>query len=140
MKDTFFYNIYIDIFRDGIGGKIIGFFIWAASLFFIFLLLGLIYVGVDSTGEEKYGTAVVIGKYYKESYNSISYVSNGKTMMPVNTHHPETFNIQLIVEGKQAEDETYETMYNSINTGDTLNVTYSLGVLSGEIYVNINSK
>lgn len=50
MRDSFFYDVFIEPFTDGFWSALLGILMWILSLMVIALVAGLIIWGIDSIG------------------------------------------------------------------------------------------
>jgi len=122
----------IEGFWDGVGR----FFLWLVMLIVVVLILWGIYYLVDSVGRPKHeGYGNISGFGHSEAYTSTTYVKSGDIMIPITTYHPESWSVFIKVGDKEGSIGISESFYNYAKSNDRVYVTYTLGRISGKLYI-----
>jgi ABC-type sulfate transport system permease component len=136
MKD-FLYDLYIEPFTyRELMGHVLGVFFWLTTIFVIVLISIGIYYIVDTTDVTLNQTTVCItDKRYEPAYTTTTAISNGKIVIPVTNHHPESWIVD--VEAKEGVDSvsTGNKFYSESSVGMCFLASYKSGRLSGGFYV-----
>ncbi len=137
MRDSFFYDVFIEPFTDGFWSALLGILMWILSLMVIALVAGLIIWGIDSIGlKEKEATGFVSDKNITEAYTSTTYVMSGKIMVPITTFHPKEFYITVEYDKYYDNVSLSEVDYNSIQIGQKVNFIYGNGRIFDSFYIS----
>lgn len=127
-------EIFIDPFEDG--EWFIGILIWILALIISSLLfLGIFYLVDSCYLPQKENKGVVREKHFYPAHVQITYVSSGKTMIPITTYIPDRYSLEVQIENSYDNVfVSYDFYYNS-EIKDTLDCKYVNGRLSNSIYI-----
>lgn len=136
MKE-FFYNSFIEPFKEGLEGIILGSIIWIFSIIASFFVSWGIFYVIDSVGlEDKTGTGVVVARHYYPAHTTTTFVTTGKTMIPVTNYVSEDYSLCVKIGDQFDFVSVYEFSFNLINDGDSVECVYNEGRISGDVYIN----
>lgn len=134
MKD-FFKEMLIETFQDG--EYFIGILMWTLSLIVFGLISWLFLWLIDSTYlpiKEKEG--VITDKYINPVHYSRTYIKSGNVMMPINTFHSESYNLEVEIDNMEDDISICLSDYNSKEIGDKIQCKYSNGRIFKTIYIH----
>lgn len=128
--------LFVEPFNSGIGGFIIGILIWITFLFVVlFLGYGIFYLIDSSFLEIRTDTGIVVSKHYSPQQFTTTFISTGKTMVPVTNTIPESWSIKLNVNELYGSINIKKSYYDTVNIGDTVICDYVTGRISNGIYI-----
>ncbi len=135
----FIYDFFIEPFTDGILGIIGGLLTWVL-LFLCFMMLtimafGVLYLVDSSFMEEKQAKGIVTGKWIVPEHTDDSFILVGDIMVPTSTHYPTSYNIRIKIGGMEDNVEIKANYYNTIQTSQEVNCTYTNGRLYESLYI-----
>jgi len=137
MRDSIFYDMFIDSFTGGFWYALLGILTWILSLVLIAIVAGLIILGVDSIGlTEKEAAGYVSDKNITEAYTSTSMIMSGKVMVPITTDHPKNFYITVKYDKYSDNVSMSEKDYNSIKVGQKVNFIYGSSRIFDSFYIS----
>src|SRR3989344_4880280 len=105
----------------------------------ILLFSWLIFIAVDSIGlPNSKGKGVVVGKEFIPAHTSTTYQTVNNVSIPSTTHHPDMWwlTIKLKNDGRQNSMSVGEQVYDKIEKGNSVDVSYKIGRFSDDIYIN----
>ncbi len=135
---NFIFENIVYIWGEGFFGKILALLFVLTIGTLLFLISWGIFVAADSWYvSNKIGNAVVVDKSHHSAYTSV--ISTGKIVVPV--YHPERWSIGLAKDGLMDDVDVSKKSYDSINLKETYEITYRVGRLSSDMYIeSIGSK
>lgn len=91
MRDSIFYDMFIEPFTDGFWMALLGILMWASALLVAGLILwGSLYL-IDSVGlKEKQGSGFVIEKWFEPAHTYTTFIIVGKVSIPQIHYVPDT--------------------------------------------------
>ena len=112
-------------------------FLMAVIAVLFLVLLGVLIVGmmsfIDSVGvtPTKTTTTVVEQKHVVPAHTTIAMMLVGKVMVPITTHHPESYYLDFKIDGKDMESSVDKNFFDKLTVGEKIEVDYGLGRLTG---------
>ncbi len=136
MKE-FLYDILIDPFRErDLLSLFMGLFIWCMFLLSLFFIVMVSIYFIDSSYlPTKKGDGVVIKKRIVDDYSTTTYVMSGKMLLPITTHHEETYQLKIIVDGLINTISVPIDVWDKSVVGEVKCCEYSIGRVSETLYI-----
>ena len=134
-------EFYIDTFKDGVSGWVIGIIWWISTLLIIGLIgCGLFYLIDSCLLATQTSMGEVVSKWMIPSHYNTTYVQSGKVMIPITTHIPDAWSLNISICDLTDVVNVSEYTYNTISIGQELECEYVTGRVSGSVYIEaINS-
>ena len=129
-------DLYIDIFRDGIIGCILGIIIWIFSLMLLTLISwGIFYIVDSSFLPTNTSVGNVINKKFSPAYYTTTYIRSGNATIPVTRHIPNRWYLTIEINNMSDDVNVESLYYNNTNIGDNIECEYVKGRFSDYIYI-----
>lgn len=117
-------------------GTILAIIVILATLAVVLVILCGIFTIIDSWFlPTQSGTGRITKKNFIPAHTTTTLISTGKTLMPMTSFYPNSWELELIVSGKPASMSIKKERYDSLNIGDTVLVDYAIGRFSKDIYI-----
>jgi hypothetical protein len=130
-------EFYLEIFKEGVLGWLMGTVIWLTTLIVLCLLVWGVFYVIDSSWLPTYTQiGEVIGNGYSPEHYTTTYVMSGKIMVPITNYIPESWSITISIDGLTDVVSVSEYNYNIIKIGQKLECDYVTGRISNDIYIN----
>lgn len=95
-----------------------------------------LFMAIDGIGlKHQTGTAMVIGKTYRESGKTYRTQKIGNRTLTIPQHTPEMYILQLTIGGKQTECAVDKSLYDAVQREDEVNVIYQKRRIMGHLQV-----
>lgn len=136
MKD-FFYDLLIEPFTDNDWlSFFLGILMWVLFLFLFGILFFMAVWLTDNAFmpvKEKEG--VVINKYIVPAHTTTTYMMNGKTMLPVITHHKTAYKLEITIDNLKDVIAVDQSYYEGVMAGQKVHCEYVNGRVSKTLYI-----
>lgn len=110
--------------------------IWIGAVVVAGVLLYVAFMAVDGTGlSHQHGRAAVVGREYKPPGTTYSTQLIGGQTRAVPQVTSELYLLQLELDGRRVEAAVPKSLYDSIENGDEVSVTYQRRRITGAIQV-----
>jgi hypothetical protein len=91
---------------------------------------------IDSLFLEKHiGIAIIENKYYISSSTNYIYFSSPKTTILIPQTIPDSFNLELNINGLYDNFQINQTLYNDLKINEKIHCTYTIGRITGNLYI-----
>ena len=136
MRDSFFYDIFIEPFTDGFWMALMGTLMWLWALVVVGLILwGFLYL-IDSVGlKEKQGKGIIIEKWFEPAHTTTTYVMVGKIMVPQTHFYDDLWKAKIRINNITDNVCFYESDWNTLNINQKVNCTYTNGRICNSLYI-----
>ena len=136
MRDSIFYDMFIEPFTDGFWMALLGILMWLLALIVAGLILwGTLYL-IDSVGlKEKKGKGVVVEKWFEPAHTYTTFVMVGKVSVPQIHHVPDTWKVKIQINDITDNVSFYESDWNAITINQKVNCTYENGRIWDSLYI-----
>lgn len=143
----FLYFVFIEQFTGGVWFEyIIGVFMWIFTIGYISLTSWLFLWLADSSFlPVRNGNGTISDKCYIADHSFTTndtckqclhrYVMSGKLLMPINTYHNESYKIEIEIKGLKGEVYVSSHYFDSVEIGQKLCCTYTMGRILNTIYI-----
>ena len=136
MRDSIFYDMFIEPFIDGFWSALLGILMWILML----AVVGLILLGslslIDSVGlKEKQGTGVVVEKWFEPAHTYTTFIMVGKVSVPQIHNVPDTWKAKIKIKGITDNVSFYENDWNTLKVNQKVNCTYTNGRICNSLYI-----
>lgn len=136
MRDSIFYDMFIEPFTDGFWMALFGILMWALALLVAgLILLGSLYL-IDSVGlKEKQGSGVVIEKWFEPAHTHTTFIMVGKVTVPQIRSVPDTWKAKIKINDITDNVSFSESDWNTLTINQKVNCTYKNGRICNSIYI-----
>ena len=133
--DGFWYDIFIDVFRDGGMGIIMGIIMWLLGLVLVGgLLWGAFYLA-DTAGQAEQRTiGTVDSKEFVRQHLSTTYVMSGQAMVPITQNIPDKWYLGLTSEKGEGTLEVAEIIFERVKEGEQVEIQFKSGRITQGFY------
>lgn len=136
MRDSLFYEMYIEPFTEGFWGCMIALFVWIISLFIAALILvGTLYL-IDSVGlEEKKGNGVIVSKHFTPAHTYYTTVIVNKTPIMQSHFVADSWQVTVKINGMTDSISIDKYFWESLHEKDNVKCIYTEGRIQKTIYI-----
>ncbi len=129
-------DIFIDTFKDGIEGVVLGIIVWTLSLLVLSICgYGLFYLADATFLDEHTGAGVIVDRWHQDSYVYVTYVHSGKVTIPVVHHQPEYWHIKVLIKDCYDNVIISRETFNNLYVDEKINCQYVHGRISNYVYI-----
>ena len=136
MRDSIFYDMFIEPFTDGFWMALLGILMWLLALIVAGLISwGTLYL-IDSVGlKEKQGKGVVIEKWFEPAHTYTTIIMVDKVSVPQIHHVPDTWKVKIQINDITDNVSFYESDWNVLSVNQKVNCTYKNGRIWNSLYI-----
>lgn len=126
-----------DMWTDGWLGRVVLLVFVGCAIAVAGLLWMFVYWAGDSWFRPlQVGAATITGRHHHPAYTTVHMQQCGKTSIPITTHHPESWSVDLVMADGRADDVSCsEEEYDVATNGKPAAIRYKVGRISGGIYI-----
>lgn len=135
MKE-FLYEMLIEPFERWSYEIFLGIICWFLAISLIVGSIIFIVWGVDSSFlQDKNGIGIIVGKRFIPAHTTISIVSTGKTTISIPIFHPDSYRINIQVDGLNDEVAVSKYYYDDLEMNEKVNCVYTNGRIMDSMYI-----
>lgn len=136
MRDSIFYDMFIEPFTDGFWMALFGILMWALALLVAGLILcGSLYL-IDSVGlKEKQGKGIIIEKWLEPAHKRTTYIWVGKIMVPQTHFYDDIWKAKIRINDITDNVCFYESDWNTLNINQKVDCIYKNGRICNSLYI-----
>ena len=100
------------------------------------LIFGFIFYCLDNClGTSRIDYGIVTNKHYEPAYTTTTITIVNKVSTPLTTYYPESYTVNIKLDSGSDSVSVSESLYHSMNIGDTVKVYCTIGRFSRTIYI-----